>query len=318
MPPALGVILPTMAERRQPVADVVSAARHAEDLGFESAWAIDQLVAGTGVPFLDGTVALSAAAERQAPCVSATASRSSHCGPWPGRPSRSRPLATHLWRSCAVRGRRRWRPARPLLGCRRVPRAAWSRTDAALRVLPDLIAGNPVDLEGTTLTAAPGVTVPPIIVRGMADAALARAARYADGWYALPSRRPCSGQRRTAGGEGADLGRPVATITRLRHGRHRGRSDASRSRPVGSPAHRPRWGVRHPREAVGDTVLQGDPAAVAERIDELAPSGRSGSSCPSPPVTGTARPTSSPRRPLVAWARSRPVVEARHRHTLTP
>ena len=60
--PVMGVILPTMAERRTPIADIVSAARHAEDLGFESAWVVDQLVAGTGVPFIDSTVALSAAA----------------------------------------------------------------------------------------------------------------------------------------------------------------------------------------------------------------------------------------------------------------
>src|SRR5262245_18356471 len=51
-----------MAERQHQLDDDVAAARHAEDLGIESAWAIDQLVAGTGVPFLDSTVALSAAA----------------------------------------------------------------------------------------------------------------------------------------------------------------------------------------------------------------------------------------------------------------
>ncbi len=60
--PAIGVFLPTMSERGEELPDVVAAARHAEDLGFESAWAIDQLVAGTGVPFVDSTVALSAAA----------------------------------------------------------------------------------------------------------------------------------------------------------------------------------------------------------------------------------------------------------------
>jgi alkanesulfonate monooxygenase SsuD/methylene tetrahydromethanopterin reductase-like flavin-dependent oxidoreductase (luciferase family) len=42
--------------------DVVAAARHAEDLGFESVWAVDQLVAGTGVPLIDSMIALSAVA----------------------------------------------------------------------------------------------------------------------------------------------------------------------------------------------------------------------------------------------------------------
>src|SRR5216684_4127439 len=60
--PAIGVFLPTMTERDTPMADVVAAARHAENLGFESVWAVDQLVAGTGVPLLDSTVALAAAA----------------------------------------------------------------------------------------------------------------------------------------------------------------------------------------------------------------------------------------------------------------
>ena len=60
--PAIGVFLPTMGERGENLTDVVTAARQTEDLGFESAWVVDQLVAGTGVPFIDSTVALSAAA----------------------------------------------------------------------------------------------------------------------------------------------------------------------------------------------------------------------------------------------------------------
>src|SRR4051794_27695154 len=60
--PAIGVFLPTMSARGEALADVAAAARHAEALGFESVWAVDQLVAGTGVPLLDSTVALAAAA----------------------------------------------------------------------------------------------------------------------------------------------------------------------------------------------------------------------------------------------------------------
>ena len=48
--PAIGVFLPTMVERAERFPDLATAARHAEDLGFESAWAVDQLVGGTGVP----------------------------------------------------------------------------------------------------------------------------------------------------------------------------------------------------------------------------------------------------------------------------
>ena len=46
----LGLFLPTMASRGEVPDRVVAAARHAEHLGFESVWAVDQLVSGTGVP----------------------------------------------------------------------------------------------------------------------------------------------------------------------------------------------------------------------------------------------------------------------------
>ena len=60
--PAIGIFLPTMSERNAAPGDVAAAARHAEELGFESVWVVDQLVAGTGVPVLDSGVALAAAA----------------------------------------------------------------------------------------------------------------------------------------------------------------------------------------------------------------------------------------------------------------
>ena len=60
--PAIGVFLPTMSRRGQALGDIGAVARQVEDFGFESAWAVDQLVAGTGVPIIESTVALSAAA----------------------------------------------------------------------------------------------------------------------------------------------------------------------------------------------------------------------------------------------------------------
>src|SRR5579859_7399388 len=58
----IGVFLPTMSPRGERPGDVAAAARHAESLGFESVWVVDQLIAGAGVPFLDSTVALATAA----------------------------------------------------------------------------------------------------------------------------------------------------------------------------------------------------------------------------------------------------------------
>jgi alkanesulfonate monooxygenase SsuD/methylene tetrahydromethanopterin reductase-like flavin-dependent oxidoreductase (luciferase family) len=185
--PAIGVFLPTMAERGEALPDVVAAARHAEDLGFESAWAVDQLVAGTGVPLLESTVALAAAA---------------------GATTRLRlaygvlivPLRPVVWIAKEVAALQHVSGDRLLLGvgvggdrhdrswaAAGVPRTERGRRlDAALRVLPDLIAGKEVDVPGGPVQLAPGATVPPIVVGGLADAALARAARVGDGWFAMP------------------------------------------------------------------------------------------------------------------------------------
>jgi alkanesulfonate monooxygenase SsuD/methylene tetrahydromethanopterin reductase-like flavin-dependent oxidoreductase (luciferase family) len=185
--PAIGVFLPTMSEPGQAVGDVVAAARHAEDLGFESVWAVDQLVAGTGAPFVDSTVALAAAA---------------------GATRRIRlaygvmilPLRPVVWAAKQVASLQQASGGRVLFGvgvggdrhtlswqAAGVPsRERGRRTDAALAVLPDLIAGRAVDLDGTPVQLAPGVDVPPILVGGVAEAALARVATHGDGWFAMP------------------------------------------------------------------------------------------------------------------------------------
>ena len=63
------------------------------------------------------------------------------------------------------------------------------RTDAALRVLAGLIAGQPTRLDdqpdGPVVQLPPPAAVPPILVGGMSDAALARAAERGDGWFAM-------------------------------------------------------------------------------------------------------------------------------------
>jgi alkanesulfonate monooxygenase SsuD/methylene tetrahydromethanopterin reductase-like flavin-dependent oxidoreductase (luciferase family) len=186
-PPSLGIFLPTMNERQEPVRDVVAAARHAEEVGFESVWATDQLVAGTGTPIIDSTVALAAAA---------------------GVTSRVRlgygvmimPLRPVVWAAKQAASLQHVSGNRLLFGAgvggdrhtrswaaAGVPRSERGRrTDAALAVLPDLIAGKAVDLDGSSVQLSPGAPVPPILVGGVGDAALARTAAHADGWFALP------------------------------------------------------------------------------------------------------------------------------------
>ena len=65
------------------------------------------------------------------------------------------------------------------------------RLDEVLTVLPDLLAGRPVDHAGPTLTVhAPALEPPvsqrpPIVVGGRSEAALRRAARFGDGWLGV-------------------------------------------------------------------------------------------------------------------------------------
>jgi alkanesulfonate monooxygenase SsuD/methylene tetrahydromethanopterin reductase-like flavin-dependent oxidoreductase (luciferase family) len=266
--PAIGVFLPTMSERGGQLPDLAAAARHAEDLGFESAWAVDQLIAGTGVPFIDSTVALGVAA---------------------GATTRLRlaygvmilPLRPAVWAAKQVASLQQASGNRLLLGvgvggdrhdlswpAAGVPRRERGRrTDAALALLGDLIAGKAVDVDGTRVELAPGTEVPPIIVGGVSDAALRRTAAHGDGWFTLPL-------------PPADL---AALIDRL------GTFAAAQSRPVpavtisqtaaisGDPTLPDRPGLERrftdpdgmfgmPAEAIADMVVTGGPEAVAERI----------------------------------------------------
>ena len=75
-------------------------------------------------------------------------------------------------------------------------------------------ATGTVDLDGSTVRLSPGVVVPPIIVGGMADAALARAAAHADGWFTLPLTPPQIAPLVEKLAElAAEFGRPTPAVT---------------------------------------------------------------------------------------------------------
>jgi alkanesulfonate monooxygenase SsuD/methylene tetrahydromethanopterin reductase-like flavin-dependent oxidoreductase (luciferase family) len=269
--PAIGVFLPTMSERSDSPGDVVAAARHAEDLGFESVWVVDQLIAGTGVPFVDSTVALGAAA---------------------GVTSRIRlafgvmilALRPVVWAAKQAASLQQVSGGRLLLGvgvggdrhdrswdAAGVPRRERGRrTDAALAVLPELVAGKAVHVDGQPIQLAPGVAVPPIVVGGMAEAALARAARWGDGWFTLPlpAAQIAPAAERLAE-IAADLGRPVPAIT----GSVSVAIDGDPALPGPEALVRrlsdPDGIYGMPASAVPDILVTGGPAAVAERIDSL-------------------------------------------------
>jgi alkanesulfonate monooxygenase SsuD/methylene tetrahydromethanopterin reductase-like flavin-dependent oxidoreductase (luciferase family) len=186
-PPRLGLFLPTMAPRDATPDDVVDAARHAEALGFESVWAVDQLISGRGVPILDSTVALAAAA-------GATSDLRLGYGVL------VLPLRPVVWVAKEVASLQVVSGGRLLLGvgvggdrhdrswaAAGVPRRdRGRRTDAALAALPDLISGRSTTVGDAEVALAPGTDVPPILVGGTSEAALARTARHGDGWFGMP------------------------------------------------------------------------------------------------------------------------------------
>ena len=188
--PEIGVFLPTMCPPGEVPGDVRAAAQHAEALGFESVWVVDQLIAGTGVPFLDGTVALAfvAGATSRVRLGFGVVILPLHSTVWLAKQVASLQHASggRVILGAGAGGDRHdlsWRAA----GVARAERG--QRTDAALRILPDLIAGRPTLLapDDPPLQLAPGASVPPIVVGGASEAALRRTVEYADGWFSLPA-----------------------------------------------------------------------------------------------------------------------------------
>lgn len=157
------------------------------------------------------------------------------------------------------------------------------RTDAALRALPGLIAGQPTQLDsaspapqptrldsaGPAIQLAPAATVPPILVGGMSDAALARAAEYGDGWFAMAAGALADGRARLAE-LAAARNRPVPAVT-----------VSMLAALTGDPALPDEDTLIRsltdvdglfaiPAEYVRDTLVTGTPAQIAARLAEAA------------------------------------------------
>lgn len=215
----MGIFLPTMSDRGAAPGDVAAAARHAEELGFESVWVVDQLVGGTGVPLLDSGIALAAAA-----AVTARVGLAYGVLVVP-----LHPLA---WLAKQVASLQHVSRGRLILGvgtggdrhgeswaAAGVPRRDRGRlTDFALQALPGLVAGRPTrlaqDPDGPFATLSPPAAAPPVIVGGMSEPALRRAARYGDGWFPLPAPLPVVTAARARLAElAARHGRPAPPVT---------------------------------------------------------------------------------------------------------
>ncbi len=217
MPIEIGVILPTSTpDPRQPIlGDVRAAARLAEELGLGSVWSTDHLIASA--PLLDSTVVLATAAAvtDRVGIGFATMLLALRPVAWAAKQVAA---LQYVSGNRVLLGIGTGNPAHGDAGFRAagVPFAdRGRRTDAALAVLPDLIAGRAAVLpDGTDAILAPGAAVPPLLIAGNSARARRRAARFGDGWIVLapdPAALPAeiAELRRLA----ADCGRPAPGVT---------------------------------------------------------------------------------------------------------
>ena len=195
---AIGVGLPTFGETQilERVGGLGAAARHVEKLGLDSVW-IPDVVIGDGTPSLEATVAVAAAA-----AVTSRIRVGFSVLVLPPRPLAL--TAAQIQSLQQMSGNRVLLgigsgafPDTPFWHASGAPaRGRGRRTDAALELLPSLIAGKSTRIahgaDQPALKLAPAVPVPPILIGGGAsDVVLRRAASYGDGWF--PSLIPPDG-----------------------------------------------------------------------------------------------------------------------------
>lgn len=187
--PRWGVLLPTFDPYRNGRFPVVEGARVAEDAGFDAVWAGDHL--SYLAPVVEPFVALSAAAG-----ATTTLRLGFSVVLVPMRPVVW--VAKQLGSLCAIapdrvvfgvgvggEGPAEWEAAGVPMNER------GRRLDEALEMLPPLLRGEALDHPGPLLplrtpplTPAPGA-MPPMITGGRSEAAVRRAARYAEGWMGV-------------------------------------------------------------------------------------------------------------------------------------
>jgi alkanesulfonate monooxygenase SsuD/methylene tetrahydromethanopterin reductase-like flavin-dependent oxidoreductase (luciferase family) len=213
----IGVILPTSTpDPQHPIlGDVRASARFAEEVGLESVWSTDHLIASA--PMLDSTVTLATAAAvtdrvrigfnvmllalrptawaaKQISTLQYVSGNRVMLGVGTGNPAHG----DVGWRAAGMSFEDRGR-----------------RTDEALRVLPGLVTGQSTTLaDGLEVTLSPGAAMPPVLVAGNGNRARRRAAAYGDGWITLQTGPDqLVGEIAELGELAAEHGRPTPAIT---------------------------------------------------------------------------------------------------------
>jgi alkanesulfonate monooxygenase SsuD/methylene tetrahydromethanopterin reductase-like flavin-dependent oxidoreductase (luciferase family) len=188
MPVEIGVILPTSTPdpARPILGDVRASARLAEQLGLDSVWSTDHLIASA--PILDSTAVLATAA-----AVTERISIGYGVMLLALRPVAwaAKQISTlqHLSGGRLLLGIGTGNPAHGDIGWRAAGASYPDRgraTDHTLRVLPALVAGQPATLDdGLQVTLTPGATMPPVLIAGNGPAARRRAAAHATSWMSI-------------------------------------------------------------------------------------------------------------------------------------
>lgn len=273
--PHIGVFLPTMSPVAEAPRGVVQAARRAEDLGFESVWVIDQLVAGSQMAFLESTTVLAA--------VAAATERVNL-----GFGVMVLPLRPVAWTAKQIASLQHLSGDRVVLGVGigedRHPgswgaagvakRARGRLTDEALALLPDLLAGKEVEgPDGASYRLLPGATVPPVLVGGISPAALNRAVD-AGGWFALPLPPSEIARIRAELAQLAtDRGRPAPAITGFVMASITGDPSMPERRSAVDAVSDPDGMYGFPREIADAMLTTGAPAEVAAHLSALGEAG---------------------------------------------
>lgn len=247
-----------------PYLDVV---RAVEDAGFDAGWVGDHL--SFHPPIIEATVALAAAA--------AVTTRMKL-----GSAVFLAAMRQPVWLAKSLASIERLAPGRLLVGVgaggEHPPewKAAGAETDHRgqrldefLTVLPDLLLGRPVRHAGPRLPLEspplrpPVSALPPIIVGGRSDAALRRAARFADGWMGVwlsPEgfRRSTIRLRELSAELGHSAPEPMLLVFAAIG------DDINRCRAEAAQLFRGQYKL--PFESVEKWTLVGPPAAIAARL----------------------------------------------------
>ena len=191
-------MLPTSTpDPTQPIlGDVRASARFAEEVGLDSIWSTDHVVASA--PILESTVVVATASAVTNRITVGFSVLLLALRPlmWAAKQVST---LQHVSGDRLILGIGTGNPAHGDIGWRAAGMSYGDRgssTDAALRLLPGLVTGRRTVLDnGVEVALAPGAAMPPIVVAGNGTAALRRAATYGDGWASvgLPLERIAAG-----------------------------------------------------------------------------------------------------------------------------